>query len=117
MCRILHLSTLNCIKFLFDHLLNQSKFLCISNIPLLLSTFPQSLASSANFKILFVRSSSMSFKKTVNKRGYKMDPCGTPLATSAQSEQDPFTLVKERNTPVSQQQFRNGSFSIHQFLL
>src|ERR1700759_3162222 len=52
--------------------------------------FPKSLESSANFNKLLVRLSSRTFMHNENNKGSRIDPCGTPLVISTQSEYDPL---------------------------
>src|SRR3989442_8712627 len=91
-CITLHLPTLNGILFLIDHSSRISKSFCELIRSSMDPTLPHNLESSANFSTLFFTLSSKSLINIVNNNGPSIEPCGTPLVTSAQSEYSPFTL-------------------------
>src|ERR1043165_8406094 len=84
----LHLVILNSICHFLHHSVIDCRSFSILDIPP--SNLPTTFASSANFHILFLISSSMSFMYILNKIGRSTDPCGTPLTMSCQSDSSPF---------------------------
>ena len=91
MCITLHFSGLNLSNHLSDHLANLSRSCCRSSLSSTLLITLQIFVSSANILILFTIHDGRSLTNIRNKRGPKTDPCGTPLKTSIQAENDPIT--------------------------
>ena len=94
MCRTLHLTLLNLVRFAQAHFLILSRSLWVTSFFSSVSTAPHSLVSSVNLLRVHSVPLSMLLTKRLNSTVPRTQPWGTPLVTGVHLDIEPLTATR-----------------------